>query len=84
MTETAEPFVDVRDLSISYRTTPGGPAVHVVHDVSLQVVRGQTLAVVGESGSGKLTVARTLLDTCVRDHSFAVAQCRWAVGMSSA
>lgn len=61
MTETAEPFVDVRDLSISYRTTPGGPAVHVVHDVSLQVVRGQTLAVVGESGSGKSTVARTLL-----------------------
>lgn len=33
----------------------------VVHDVSLQVERGEILGLVGESGSGKSTVARMLL-----------------------
>ena len=36
----------------------------VVHGVSLQVQRGETLGVVGESGSGKSTVARMLLRLC--------------------
>ncbi len=36
-------------------------ASRVVHGVSLQLFRGETLGLVGESGSGKSTVARMLL-----------------------
>jgi peptide/nickel transport system ATP-binding protein/oligopeptide transport system ATP-binding protein len=36
-------------------------AVHAVNDVSLQVRRGETLALVGESGSGKSTVGKTIM-----------------------
>ena len=33
----------------------------VVHDVSFNLERGESLAIIGESGSGKTTVARTVL-----------------------
>ena len=36
-------------------------SVRVVHDVSLELYRGETLGLVGESGSGKSTVARMVL-----------------------
>ncbi|HEY6336464.1 MAG TPA: ABC transporter ATP-binding protein [Alphaproteobacteria bacterium] len=35
-------------------------AIKVLHNVSVQVPRGRTVAVVGESGSGKSTLARTI------------------------
>ncbi len=35
-------------------------AVQVLHDVSVEVPRGRTVAVVGESGSGKSTLARVI------------------------
>ena len=44
----------VENVSASYGRHP------VLHDISLHVPRGQTLAVVGESGSGKSTLARVV------------------------
>jgi peptide/nickel transport system ATP-binding protein len=38
-----------------------GGAVKVLHDVTLAVPRGRTVAVVGESGSGKSTLARVII-----------------------
>ncbi|MFE2940951.1 dipeptide ABC transporter ATP-binding protein [Streptomyces sp. NPDC059255] len=52
-------LVSVAGLHVAYRS--GGVDVPVVHDVSLDVLPGRTLALVGESGSGKSTVAATLL-----------------------
>jgi peptide/nickel transport system ATP-binding protein len=37
-----------------------GGAIKVLHDVSVAVPRGRTVAVVGESGSGKSTLARAI------------------------
>ena len=61
VTAGTAPIVQVRDLSVSYRTAHDAEPVHVVHDISFDVRSGECLAVVGESGSGKSTVARTLL-----------------------
>jgi len=60
--------LSVRDLRVRYPLDGGLPAivrggrafVDVVHGVSLDVERGETLAVVGESGSGKTTLAMAL------------------------
>jgi peptide/nickel transport system ATP-binding protein len=40
--------------------TAGYGAADVLHDVSMSVARGRTVAVVGESGSGKSTLARVV------------------------
>jgi microcin C transport system ATP-binding protein len=51
----AEPLLAIRDLSITFRTEDG--VVEAVRRVSLEVGRGETLALVGESGSGKSLTA---------------------------
>jgi ABC-type glutathione transport system ATPase component len=52
---TAEPMLEARDLTKDFGTT------RVVDNVSLHLMRGETLGLVGESGSGKSTIARLLL-----------------------
>jgi peptide/nickel transport system ATP-binding protein len=54
-TETASDLLKIEHLDAAYG------ASKVLHDVSLVVGRGRTLAVVGESGSGKSTLARAIM-----------------------
>jgi peptide/nickel transport system ATP-binding protein len=53
------PLVDIQDLSVTFH---GGRApVKAVSGVSLQVQRGESVALIGESGSGKSVTLRTML-----------------------
>jgi peptide/nickel transport system ATP-binding protein len=54
-----EILVDVQDLRVTF--TGGARPVQAVSGVSLQVRRGEVVALIGESGSGKSVTLRTLL-----------------------
>jgi peptide/nickel transport system ATP-binding protein len=56
---SAEPMVRLRDLSVTF--SGGRKPVHAVSGVSLEVQRGEVVALIGESGSGKSVTMRTLL-----------------------
>ena len=53
------PLVDLRGLRVTF--TGSAKPVHAVSDVSLQLHRGEVLALIGESGSGKSVTLRALL-----------------------
>jgi len=53
--EGDRPILEVRDVA-AYRGT-----IKVIDDVSIDLRRGDTLAIVGESGSGKSTLARVIV-----------------------
>jgi peptide/nickel transport system ATP-binding protein len=53
--DQSDAVLKVENVSASY-----GNGFKVLHDVTLHVPRGQTLAIVGESGSGKSTLARVI------------------------
>ncbi len=55
----APPLLSIADLEVSFRT--GGEAVEAVRGVSLEVGRGDSVALVGESGSGKSVTALSVL-----------------------
>ncbi|MDX1709963.1 MAG: ABC transporter ATP-binding protein, partial [Rhodovibrionaceae bacterium] len=48
------PLMSVRNVTAAYGKTP------VLHDISFDIYKRQTVAVVGESGSGKSTAARVI------------------------
>ncbi|MTH95570.1 ABC transporter ATP-binding protein [Roseibium sp. RKSG952] len=50
-----QPVLQLKSVSACY-----GNSLKVLHDVSLELSEGQTLAIVGESGSGKSTLARVV------------------------
>ncbi|MEZ3160671.1 ABC transporter ATP-binding protein [Microbacterium sp. BWT-B31] len=51
--------VDIRDLDVTFATDGGD--VRAVRHVSLDVRRGEVLAIVGESGSGKTVTSRAII-----------------------
>jgi len=51
----AEPVISLRDLRVSYGER------EILHGISFDVVRGETLVILGGSGSGKSTLLRTLV-----------------------
>jgi oligopeptide/dipeptide ABC transporter ATP-binding protein len=62
----ARPLLEVRDLVVRFPVRTGflgraTGAVQAVGGVSLDVARGETLALVGESGCGKTTTGRAIL-----------------------
>ncbi len=52
---SSEPMISVRDLRVKYGAT------EILHGVSFDVRRGETLVIMGGSGSGKSTLVRTLI-----------------------
>jgi phospholipid/cholesterol/gamma-HCH transport system ATP-binding protein len=52
---SVEPMISVRDLHVKYGTT------EILHGISFDVRRGETLVIMGGSGSGKSTLVRTLI-----------------------
>ena len=54
------PISKINNLGVSFRGTSGDPNL-VVKDVSLELSKGETLALVGESGSGKSVTALSIL-----------------------
>lgn len=58
-TEQKVPFLSVKDLVVEY--TSEGQVIHAVNGASLELQKGETLALVGETGAGKTTVAKSIL-----------------------
>ena len=57
--ENKEKKLQVKDLTISFRTVNG--KLQAVRDISFDLYKGETLAIVGESGSGKSATSKTIL-----------------------
>jgi ATP-binding cassette, subfamily B, multidrug efflux pump len=84
--------IDFRDLTFAYPSPPGSaPNEPVLHDISLHVPAGSTLAIVGPTGSGKSTLAALVarlweapVETVLIDgrsiREYPVAELRRAIG----
>ncbi len=59
MSQTPPPLIELKDVSIRYRTDRG--EVSAVDHLNLQVPKGASVGLVGESGSGKSTLALALM-----------------------
>ncbi|REE98775.1 oligopeptide/dipeptide ABC transporter ATP-binding protein [Thermomonospora umbrina] len=60
-TPTATGLLDVRDLTVEYRSGRRRPPVRAVDGVSFSIAPRETVGLVGESGSGKSTIGRAIL-----------------------
>ena len=57
--EERETILSVRDLNIKFSLR--GRTLHAIRDVSLDLHRGESLAIVGESGSGKSVFVKSFM-----------------------
>jgi len=55
--EEKDVVLSVKALSVGFRSH--GKKMNVIRDISIDVIRGETLAIVGESGSGKSVFTKT-------------------------
>ena len=54
-----EPILSVQHLNVKFSLR--GKVLHAIRDVSLDLYKGETLAIVGESGSGKSVLTKTFM-----------------------
>ncbi|OLT45135.1 ABC transporter [Saccharomonospora sp. CUA-673] len=66
MTDDTTPALTLHDVAVSYGSDT------VVHDVSLDVLRGQWLAIVGPNGAGKSTVLKAMAGLVPHDGSVTI------------
>jgi ATP-binding cassette subfamily B protein len=52
--------IEFRNLSFSYANADGTPAAEVLHDISLKIPAGSSLALVGPTGAGKTTLVNLI------------------------
>ena len=57
--ENKEVILSVKDLSVRFSLR--GKSLHAIRGVSLDVYKGESLAIVGESGSGKSVLTKNFI-----------------------
>ncbi len=61
-------YIKIRDLNFSYKDDDGNPE-NVLRDLSLDIEKGEYVAVLGHNGSGKSTLAK-LLNLVIDDYDY--------------
>ncbi|MCL2703459.1 MAG: ABC transporter ATP-binding protein [Defluviitaleaceae bacterium] len=54
-----EALVSIKDLNVKFKLR--GKRLHAIRNISLDILRGESLAIVGESGSGKSVLMKNLI-----------------------
>lgn len=62
------PFIKIENLNYSYKDDDEKP-IPVLHDISLEIEKGEYVAILGHNGSGKSTLAK-LLNMVIDDYEY--------------